>query len=607
MKALVRILFALLLASGIGSRLDAQVTIVRAMPPSSAPEVQAQWSAPQPGPQAAIAAARTQLSGQVSLGGSAGRTAPGDLAYGFLTDSRIRLVQPFGPDSALQLDAKAVRKNLVDGVQQAYAAEMALLSEKLSLSAAGTFTGSERIVGGSSETAMDAAIKASASTTIMPALPMSLDYLHNWKQGEGATDAGLPVQTDSLKLSSVGAIGRVGVELSGAFDRGVDSTLDLESLGTSGRLQLTVPALPFLAVLARLSPGAARTTYTSAGGTTASTSLESNLGLLLLLADAVRLSLIAGRVDTWASAEGMPDEPPPYQLTWNGELGAEVRNRAGFSASPAWKIAKTVGGNLSNTLSLSGAWTAEEQGLLKEARLAAELSLVNEEGGGFLESEDTWSAAVALTPVEKMSLSASYSGSLQAIAAEVPSWSHKASVKLGHEPAPILDYRATAAITGRSAASGAAVTQEYAAAVNLKPRWGERTLLFGLAETVSIADLSLSKASYAMAIPVVPAASARYGFEWEWIDQTMPGGAAGHAFRHLFGVEMNGERLPVRFSAEYAFSHGYRGFRHDVNACLQFPFSRTFVLESALALSSFEESGAQRFPMLFSLGLAYRF
>jgi hypothetical protein len=187
------------------------------------------------------------------------------------------------------------------------------------------------------------------------------------------------------------------------------------------------------------------------------------------------------------------------------------------------------------------------------------------------------------------------------------SWAHKGNAQLSHEPDPLLDYKASASIAGQNTAGGAALTQEYAAGVNLKPRWNLRQLLFGLTETVSISSEALSKASYAMSIPITPAVRTRYALDWEWISREAAGDGPGNNFRHLVGVAVSGETTPVSFSADYAFSHGYRGFRHDVNAGLQFPFSRSFVLEGALALSSFEEGSVPRIPFLFSFALAYEF
>lgn len=609
MSRLAVILCAAVVASSIVERLDAQVTVVRTLPSSSAPEAPAQWGAPRPEPAAALAAGRTQLSGRVSLGGSAGTDAAGDATYGLVTDSRLRLVQPLGATATLQIDGTAVRKNSLDGVQQSYTGEIGLTAERFSLNAGGSFASNTTLTEGVIATTMDAAIKASASTTVMPSLPITLSYLHNGKQAEGQTEAGLPVQSDSLKLSSAGSIGPVGIEVAGALDRSADAELRLETLGTNGRLQVTVPVMRTLSILARLTPSASRTEYAATGGIVSSTSIESGLGLLFPLFETLKISLIAGRVDTWSASEGIPGALPPYQVTWSGQLGAEARNRFGVSASPEWKIAKTVGGNLVNTVSLAGEWAAEREGFLKEARARGELSFVNGDGGEFLESRDTWSAAVAMTPLEKMSLTASYSGSFDGGpgAAAGASWSHKANAQLSHEPDALLDYTANAALEARHAAGVSTATQRYAAGVNVKPRWGERQLLFSLAETVTISTAALSKASCSVSVPLVPSVVTRYALDWEWIDRTTADGGPGHAFRHLAGVSVSDASLPVSFSAEYAFSHGYRGLRHDLEASLRFPFSRGLLLEGSLALGSFQDDGVPRLPFLFSLALVYRF
>jgi hypothetical protein len=190
---------------------------------------------------------------------------------------------------------------------------------------------------------------------------------------------------------------------------------------------------------------------------------------------------------------------------------------------------------------------------------------------------------------------------------ESSSWSHKAGAQLSHEPDPFLDYKASAVVSGQNTIAGTTLNQEYAAAVNLKPRWALRQYLFGLAETFTFSTEALSKASFTTSVPIGAAVNARYAFDWEWIDHVAAGAGAGHHFRHLVGIAVSGEDRPVRFTAEYAFAHGYRGFRHDLNAGLRFPFSDAFVLEGALAFSSFEDGGIPRIPFLFSLGFAYEF
>ncbi len=609
MSKLAAALLAVVLAPCIVERLDAQVTIVRTLPPSSAPEAHAQWGAPAPEPAAALAAGRMQLSGRLSLGGSAGSDAAGDPTYGLITDSRLRLVQPLGAATTLQIDGTAVRKHSLDGVRQAYSSEIGLTAERFSLNAGGTFTRDETFTEGTAAASMGAAIKASASTTLMPSLPLTLSYLHNGKQAEGQTEVGLPVQSDSLTLSSVGSIGPVGLEVAGALNRVADTGLRLETLGTNGKLQATVPVLRTLSILARLTPSASRTEYAATGGIVSSTSIESGLGLLFPLLETLQIALIAGRIDTWSASEGIPGALPPHQVTWSGQLGAEARNLLGVSASPRWKIAKTVGGNLVNTVSLAGEWAAEREGFLKEARAGSELSFVNEDGGGFLESRDTWNAAVTMTPLEKMSMTASYSGSFDGGpgAASGASWSHKANARLSHEAGPLLDYKASAALESRYAEGVSTTTQQYAAGVDVKPCWGERQMLFTLSENVAIGTVALSKASFSASVPLVPSVITRYAFDWEWIDRATAGGGPGHAFRDLIGIAVSGARFPLSFSAEYALSHGYRGLRHDVEASLQFPFSGGLLLEGSLAISSFREDGASRLPFLFSLGFARRF
>ena len=72
-------------------------------------------------------------------------------------------------------------------------------------------------------------------------------------------------------------------------------------------------------------------------------------------------------------------------------------------------------------------------------------------------------------------------------------------------------------------------------------------------------------------------------------------------------VSVAGEAFPLTFDTEYAFSHGYRGVRHDVSSGLQIPFQRGFSMEGVFTLSSYDEEGGSSLPFLLGLNLVYEF
>ena len=123
----------------------------------------------------------------------------------------------------------------------------------------------------------------------------------------------------------------------------------------------------------------------------------------------------------------------------------------------------------------------------------------------------------------------------------------------------------------------------------------------------SSGDDLLSTAALTVSIPIVAAVGTRYGAQWEWINRTAPGEDPGNNFLYSAGLSVAGEALPFSFDAQYAFSHGYRGVRHDVSSGLQVPFQRGFAMEGVFTLSSYDEEGQSSLPFLLGLNLVYEF
>lgn len=153
---------------------------------------------------------------------------------------------------------------------------------------------------------------------------------------------------------------------------------------------------------------------------------------------------------------------------------------------------------------------------------------------------------------------------------------------------------------------------EYLGAVNLNPRWNLFVYSFGISENLSFTRQSsgddiLSTARYTMAIPISGFLQTRYGFDWEWINRTAPGAGPGNSFTHLAGLTLSGETLPLSWTTEYAFSHGYGDIRHDVSSILQVPFREGFSLNGEFKLSHYLENGQVMLPFLLGFNLVYEF
>ena len=193
------------------------------------------------------------------------------------------------------------------------------------------------------------------------------------------------------------------------------------------------------------------------------------------------------------------------------------------------------------------------------------------------------------------------------------SWNHKMETTFSHSPDPLLDYRAAISLSNNQEEESEGLWKhQYQAGLTLKPRWNLRLYSVDLSETLAVTNSSsgddlLSTAALNVSVPITEAVASRYGARWEWINRTAPGEDPGNYFSYTAGLSVAGGAAPFTFNAAYAFSHGYRGLRHDVNSGLQVPFRRGFSLEGLFTLSSYDDAGGSALPFLLGFNLVYEF
>ena len=224
--------------------------------------------------------------------------------------------------------------------------------------------------------------------------------------------------------------------------------------------------------------------------------------------------------------------------------------------------------------------------------------------------EKKWSSGFQVSPARMMNLKAAYSGGYKG--ASENEWNHNVEASYDHEPDPLLNYLAGFSFSHTYSTANRVLKHEYLGAVNLKPQRNMFVYSFGISENLSVARQSsgediLSMAGYTMSIPISVFLQTRYGFDWEWINRTAPGAGPGNNFKHLAGLTLSGETLPLSLTTEYAFSHGYGGIRHDVSSILQVPFRQGFSLNGEFNLSYYLENGQVMLPFLLGFNLVYEF
>ncbi len=595
--------FIVLVAAGaLLAPAGAEVTIVRRLPATGETIGQAQWTAPRP--EAGRALERPRISGRLSTGALGGQDIAGDALYGFSTDSQITVVQPLRGASALRLDGAALRKSVVDGTNQAYSGKLGIIGEKMSADIEGGYRQNDRTVQGESLTDIDATIRASFTALPVATLPVKLAYQSTWADRDDATTSDR--QSHNVQLAAVGTLGKLGTELTWALNQATEPDNETESFSTSGRFFVSVPLASFVALRAGVAPGYTDTTYAATDNETRTTSLLSSVGLVFPIAEGIETYVAGGLLNSWRRQEGPSAVEDSDDLAVQGEIGANIRDWAGFSATPRYEIARTIDGGLSHVATANASWQTEEPVVLQRAEAGGQLTYSTTEGGSVLLDEKKWNLSLTAVPALAMNLNGGYQGSFRR---EPPSeiWNQQATLSFTHDPHPLLSYKAGFALSDFAANTDYDLFKyETSGAVYLKPRWGDRVGTFGLLETFSVADGEadterISKASALMAVPVTRTARLGYQLDWEWVDPTEPDGDDGNMLRHEGNVSFAGRRLPFSTSVRYSFAHGYRGPRHDAAAQLVVPFAKGFEGRGTFNFAHYEQDDETLVPFVLEL------
>ncbi len=504
---------------------------------------------------------------------------------------------------------------------------MDLRAERWSLNLNGTYADNDRTLTEASGVSTvdvakedrDLSVASTLSIGFIPTLPMSLSYEHNWIQNAEDAAAIEDIQNDSLVFLAEGTLGTLGLELGGSLENSVDGITDTEIFSSNGNLAVNIPLLSFLHLRPGIAPTYSRTDYLN-GDYSLFTTLVTDLGFYFPLSEALELRLVAGIANTWSRdrVSSLVTEYPT-QATWQGETGLEWQQESGFFTSAVYSLATIyqsgAESNQSHQSALSAGWrNPEEGGALQSVEAAADLSVQIDDSGGMDSAEGHWNAGVDLQPLETMTLSGGYSGSISK--AEIPlSWAHQLSSELIHTPDPMLNYQLAATVTDASSEEVHTLTADSLARVTLLPEWNLKVYTISVGENLAISrelpdgteqDI-LVRTFGSAAIPVFSFLQLRYAFTWEYVNRISQSGPPGNAFLHLTGLTLSGEVLPFSLTTDYQVGHGFRGLRHDLNANFDVPFQRGFGLKGEASFSSYSEEGKTVNPYLVGLHGVYEY
>ncbi len=598
-----------------------EVTLIRKIPDSGEHQVDAQWSKPRP--QVEQTVGQPEFSARIMLGGQSGGDGTGEPVYDLYTDSTLSLAQPLGASAMLNIGGAALRKRHLDGREQSYSANINLRAERWSLDLNGSYGDSARTLTEASGVSTvdvekektDLLAAATLNASFIPTLPMSLSYQHSMSGDSEDGSSIEDTQSDSAELLAQGTLGSVGMELGGSVEHSVDGITDMETLGAGGNLKLNFPVLPFLHLRPAVAPLYSRTDYVN-GDYTSSTTLDADLGLYFPLTEIFELRLVAGLANTWPEDQ---DGKLQSLATWQGETGLEWQPESGYFTSASYSLSSTFQSgadpNQSHQGDLSLGWrNPRERGTLQNVEAGTDFSIQFDDTGDLAGADGHWSAGVDLQPVKTMSLSNSYSGSIDK--AENPAvWTHQIESELSHAPDPLLNYQLAASVCDSISEQIHTLTADGLGQMTLLPQWNLKVYTISLGENVAYSQelpdgaepYLMAKTFSALAVPLTSFLQVRYDFSWEWVNQTSEGGASGNAFQHLTGLTLAGDDLPFSLTAGYQIGHGFRGLRHDLNANLEVPFDRGFGLKGEASFSRYTEEGATVSPFLFGLHGVYEY
>jgi hypothetical protein len=611
-----------LLLSLVPLAVGAQVVIVRQLPSTGENKVQAQWGAAVPtatDPAAeAIRPGAAQFGGHVAVGATGGMNELGAQTFDSFVDTALSLLLPLGGASRVLFSAQAERKPKLDGLDQTYKAGTTLSFDAWQADLGGSFHQLDRGDSTSSSHDMTGDAHASVTLGIIPTLPIAASYSYQrlaQSQADTIGQSSAPKDEGAhhAQLTARGTLGTVGLDSGATFSDITDFGTGVESTGFGGNLALTVPVESFLKVYGSVAPKYTATSYALTGNGMSSTSLESKLGIIIPLSAPLSFKVGAGMVNMWSTQSGPSADPaaPPYQLTWNGTAGVELKQETGMSAETSYTLGKTVSGPLNHSLEASLGYRGPKDALLKDIGTGGSWAVSVDDTGAAVSSHAGWKASVNLGQTDSAVLTASYNGSVDGLSQLA--WSNAADASFGQQVTPELGYSLAANLnTAAAAAATPTFDQQYQGKLTFSPRIGQRTYTFALDETLGLSVLDdpaqvISRAGASIAAPVFSILSARYRVDWEWDAQTTPGAGPDSSFHHVFGLTLSGQPLPFSLSAEYGLTHGFRGLRHDVTASLSVSAFKNLSVLGSLSLSEYQSGGAPAVPFLAMLTASYQF
>jgi hypothetical protein len=584
---------------------EAQVTVIRTLPDTGEPQGSATWKEPYPDAERAISVGEPELSGRVSVGGRAGAEPDGERLYALTSDSAVALVQPLSADSALSVEATALRSRSPTERSQGYELTTGVAFERLQFELAGGYRDSLKPVEGVDSERAETTVGALLSSGFLETLPMSVSYESLWLEQErdGATEASS--RSDELAFEAAGTAGRVGLELGGRLEYEEDWEEKTESFGTGADLVVSFPIAETLAVQALTVPNYNRSE--SEISTLESRSLEWGVGLLWSPGDELTTRVTGSRVDAWAEGSGV--EVESRQVTYKAKSELSYEPPQGLFTTPSYAVSKTEGGNLAQDLELRAGWRSEGA-IVREVAGTGTLELIRSDTGGRVTDALGWRADLAMEPASAMHIDNGYAGSYEWDEGS-ESWTNSLETSFSHAPASIMEYRASLSLSDRRADDDV-LKQQYHAGLTLKPQRRFKTYTADFSETVAIqnggsGDDLLSTARLDTAVPFGENLATQYGVEWERINRTAPRKDPGSQFRYNAGLSVAEGPVPFSFTSSYAFSHGYRGVRHDLSSGATVPLREGFAMEGLFTLSSYEAEDESRLPFLLGLNLVYEF
>lgn len=600
-----------------------QVQIIRELPQTGESQAQADWRPPLPSLQAPAPQAGPQLSGRISLGATGGVNDAGARSFDTFTESNLSLLLPMGAGKGLLLSADANRNPRLDGLDQTYKGDAKLTFEAWQAEVAGGYVqhANDQPGTGTSSNDKTGDVHAALTLSMIPTLPISATYSYQSLSQKHSDSTGASSQTTDeaqhqAQLKAVGTLGTVGVDTGASFSDVTDAAKSMQTTGFDGKVGVTVPVAPFLKAYATLIPKYNATSYSLTGNDVATTSLESDAGVIFPLSDSFSFRMGAGRVDQWSKQSGPSANTDPtvlpYSVTWKGTAGVELKQTTGISASSNYAFGKTVSGPYIHSLDALVAWHGQQDDALKEIQAGGTEAVSLDDSGTPVNNQATWKASLGIGDQSALAVAASYTGSASGISQI--SLTNTAHAGVTDQVAPWLSWSFSGDLSDTMAPdTQATFLQTYQGKVTVTPRFGDRVVTFAADDSLSLdlvasPNLIVSKAGAEVSAPVLSFLTTRYRFDWEWDSVPFPDASTADSnYRNALGLTISGQGLPVSLTTEYALSFGFRGLRHDGTLTLTANLWQGFALTMSVNVSEYESGGTPNLPFLARLNATYTF